>query len=947
MSTTGGEAGGVCWGSAGAAGADGAKGPASSGTAASGIGLEGGRGGGLAARGSGHQGRRPPEEVVVVDMVDGLERPGSKIPVGYQPIQKKGRTWDNAIIPEDEIMEADEAKSSENAGVIPGVGRAVEDHKLAVGPLSELDVEVREVDVRVGGDASLPEIQFSDRVHDAIDAKLSTSVVIRLLGKSIGYRALLTHLQGMWSPRGDMSVVDLDNEYYLVRFAAEEDYIRVLAGGPWVIYGSYLTVQPWSRFFSMDKAHPSQIMAWFRYIAAAIGRVVRVDYNMTEVKRGRFARLAIILDLNKPLVLGIVIDGRVQDIEYEGLPSICYKCGKFGHSKKACELDRVKENTKEVEAPQRDPTELYRSWIQVAHRNRRDIPANRGFVRDMGRTADSGGTGSRFQLLTTTMEEVEPVGPMNVSVGEENTRNEALAKGDVVGVTSASSDGGIRVSGTCPSRPVHEGIGARVIPPVTRRGMAKGDSMVLAPHAGEVSDPKGGEQSSNGRVATLRKVVAIPTTIGADSHTTIQISVASDSIGNKAPKGHVLPSSIHGPIVKVTLKKGGGNQGLNKVNTKPKKCVDRGQADPGLAKCLSILVSDLDRAETAERERLTIAQVDTGALDPILNRVFRMIMTDKKPDVVAMFEPRISGGDTDHFIRRTGFEFSYRVEAHGFSGGIWILWRDSVWFDVLAVSNQYVHVVCRPIDGSTCFFITFVYASPEVRKRNFLWDQLRALEPAGGELWVLGGDFNVISSITERSGGSLRRTGEERRKWSMNVFGHIGRRKTELQALIRGVEHALEQDATPFLENLEVNMKRELDGNWIEQGDHNTAFFHASTMARRRCNMIRMLKIDDHWCDDQSRLQAHSIEFFKNLFTTGDRDVRLNDYSSSFGRFTDEELHPLTATLAALGKGCGMDGRISVIPPGVVASIVEHDQLRWMEERSREAMVAAVERDSS
>ncbi|KAK8658742.1 hypothetical protein V6N13_036939 [Hibiscus sabdariffa] len=51
--------------------------------------------------------------------------------------------------------------------------------------------------------------------------------------------------------------------------------------------------------------------------------------------------------------------------------------------------------------------------------------------------------------------------------------------------------------------------------------------------------------------------------------------------------------------------------------------------------------------------------------------------------------------------------------------------------------------------------------------------------------------------------------------------------------------------------------------------------------------------------------------------------------------------------LVALGKGCGLDGRIFVVPPGAVASIVEHDQRRWMEERSREAMVAVVERDSS
>ncbi|KAK8704285.1 hypothetical protein V6N13_047912 [Hibiscus sabdariffa] len=51
--------------------------------------------------------------------------------------------------------------------------------------------------------------------------------------------------------------------------------------------------------------------------------------------------------------------------------------------------------------------------------------------------------------------------------------------------------------------------------------------------------------------------------------------------------------------------------------------------------------------------------------------------------------------------------------------------------------------------------------------------------------------------------------------------------------------------------------------------------------------------------------------------------------------------------LAALGKGYGKDGRVFVVPPGVVASIVGHDQRRWMEERSRGADVAAVESDAS
>ncbi|GMI82607.1 hypothetical protein HRI_001930000 [Hibiscus trionum] len=116
----------------------------------------------------------------------------------------------------------------------------------------------------------------------------------------------------------------------------------------------------------------------------------------------------------------------------------------------------------------------------------------------------------------------------------------------------------------------------------------------------------------------------------------------------------------------------------------------------------------------------------------------------------AIVEPRISGAAVDAFIRRAGYDFSYRVEANGLSGGIWVLWRDKMHFDVLAVSNQFVHGWCRDLDSNVSFFLTFVYASPNQRGRRLLWDQLRALEMDGDVPWVLGGDFNTIYSADDR-----------------------------------------------------------------------------------------------------------------------------------------------------------------------------------------------------
>ncbi|GMI82608.1 hypothetical protein HRI_001930100 [Hibiscus trionum] len=48
------------------------------------------------------------------------------------------------------------------------------------------------------------------------------------------------------------------------------------------------------------------------------------------------------------------------------------------------------------------------------------------------------------------------------------------------------------------------------------------------------------------------------------------------------------------------------------------------------------------------------------------------------------------------------------------------------------------------------------------------------------------------------------------RRWNKEVFGHIGQRKKQLLACIRGVEIAIERNQTPFLLDLERSLKGEL-----------------------------------------------------------------------------------------------------------------------------------------
>ncbi|KAI9075829.1 hypothetical protein K1719_042196 [Acacia pycnantha] len=118
-----------------------------------------------------------------------------------------------------------------------------------------------------------------------------------------------------------------------------------------MVYGAYLTVQPWSLDFDAKTSVVSKMVAWiripglsFRYyhkstlraIGTLLGEVVKIDY-MTETRgRGKYARVTILIDLLRPLIPWIKVDGKTYGIEYEGLPHICFACGKYGHTEKKC-----------------------------------------------------------------------------------------------------------------------------------------------------------------------------------------------------------------------------------------------------------------------------------------------------------------------------------------------------------------------------------------------------------------------------------------------------------------------------------------------------------------------------------------------------------------------------------------------------------------------------------
>ncbi|KAK8691374.1 hypothetical protein V6N13_074885 [Hibiscus sabdariffa] len=144
-----------------------------------------------------------------------------------------------------------------------------------------------------------------------------------------------------------------------------------------------------------------------------------------------------------------------------------------------------------------------------------------------------------------------------------------------------------------------------------------------------------------------------------------------------------------------------------------------------------------------------------GCGHPKFCSIARQYLRDTKPDLVVFVEPRISGIKADRIIASLGFPNSHRVEALGFSGGIWLVWFNSIKIKIELNHFQFIHCrITTTRDGSHTL-ATVIYASPNATKHKALWSNLQRLAPNINTPWILFGDFNATLCSSDRSGGAL------------------------------------------------------------------------------------------------------------------------------------------------------------------------------------------------
>ncbi|XP_015935726.1 uncharacterized protein LOC107461695 [Arachis duranensis] len=142
-----------------------------------------------------------------------------------------------------------------------------------------------------------------------------------------------------------------------------------------------------------------------------------------------------------------------------------------------------------------------------------------------------------------------------------------------------------------------------------------------------------------------------------------------------------------------------------------------------------------------------------GAASVAFGRSLKELVRIHNPNLVVLLETRCSGDNAKNVISKLGFPFYHIEEACGFSGGIWIIWRDSdLAIDFLVSKTQYVHMRIQEGNHASWIF-TAIYASPQERVRKQTWRELRNIATNMGEEWLLAGEFNEIIHPLEKKGG--------------------------------------------------------------------------------------------------------------------------------------------------------------------------------------------------
>ncbi|KAG8472739.1 hypothetical protein CXB51_034646 [Gossypium anomalum] len=745
------------------------------------------------------------------------------------------------------------------------------------------DLELLEGDVNTTTIDGVQAITFSDRLKNLLFREMEFTIIVKLLGRNIGYNALHNCILSLWKLVNSSRIMDTIIGYFLLNFRLLKITTEFChkCGAAWI------------RLLNLPgHLYKREIIV---AIGSLIGKVVKLDVQTDNQTRGRFARLAVYINLEKPLISQVLVDGAIKRIEYLTFLTVCFTCGKYSHVKDMCPMAETdpnfmvasgKPSTKvdvsnegksdddSISSRSKEKELKFGPWVLVekrhSRRGRRDFSAE---VKDKQRQQP---LGSRFTAL---MGDGNFYGVRRASTGgfsRENKKEAARLNSLKAreGLGSENLDG----MGRMPKENLEKSLGKRPMGSDGLDNISRDYSAKLAilnhslptltvsnfvnSHNNNLLDAVGGHENlmsknqNNMDIEYLEKIKAHYNPVFDESEGFI-VPISDNTLD---PDSRPMEPT---DLASGTILNGSKDRkcGGSRSNCKPffalrgrrSRFKTSGNMRIPLTESIKAMAELISPQILSKNLRV---EMDKGCANVKFSRIFREYNMDCKPDIVSLLEPRVSG------VKDSSFHIGWR----------------------------------RLMPSPYLIFISFVYGSPNRQIRQLLWNDLKNAIISGQIPWMAIGDFNAILASSEKFGGltkgrrcsqgSLserldRALGSE--AWNKQVYGNITTRKKGLIKRIANIQRLNDQSGSHHLNEVDLSLRRELENllhheellwrqkarcDWLKLGDRNTKFFHSRTLQRRKGNRIYAIQnFDGTWIYDLKGIKGEANEFFQRLYS--------------------------------------------------------------------------------
>ncbi|XP_027158428.1 uncharacterized protein LOC113760053 [Coffea eugenioides] len=181
-----------------------------------------------------------------------------------------------------------------------------------------------------------------------------TCIIGKIRGEKVAnFIGVKNFVTAAWGYPKNLEVAELGPNLFQFFIPEEENKLRILNGGPWLIDSQILVLNRWEAGIEENteafRFAPLWVQVWnlpIHWISKEAGRkigkmfkeVKEVLISHTGGKEGKHLKMLVWANMTQPLLLGTTVkmNGVLKwiNFRYERVPDFCYKCGIVGHSEK-------------------------------------------------------------------------------------------------------------------------------------------------------------------------------------------------------------------------------------------------------------------------------------------------------------------------------------------------------------------------------------------------------------------------------------------------------------------------------------------------------------------------------------------------------------------------------------------------------------------------------------